>query len=155
MKKLILLFTVLVFIGCKKEPEVIIDKKDITFVDYVAYLKHDMSLVTGTVKEWHENGQLVFEANFKDGKKVGVQKGWHENGQLWGEGNYKDGKKDGVFKRWYENGQLRYEWNFKNGKEDGVQKGWHENGRLRYDGNYKDGKEISKKEWDEDGNRKE
>ena len=84
MKKLILLFTVLAFIGCKEEPKekVIIDKKDITFVDYVAYLKHDMSLVTGTVKEWHENGQLVFEANFKDGKKVGVHTRWHENGQF-------------------------------------------------------------------------
>ena len=154
MKKLILLFTVLAFIGCKKEPEVIIDNKDITYVDDIAYLKHDMSLVTGTVKEWHENGQLVFEANFKDGKKVGVYTRWHENGQLWGEGNYKDGKKEGVFKRWHDNGQIRSEETFKDGTRDGVQKMWYENGQLRADGVAKDGQAISKKEWDEDGNER-
>ena len=75
MQKLILLFMILAFIGCHQ--------------------KDDASLVTGTVKDWHDNGQLGYVATLKDGKKDGIYKVWHENGQLRYEWNYKYGKKDG------------------------------------------------------------
>ena len=48
MQKLILLFMILAFIGCHQ--------------------KDDASLVTGTVKDWHDNGQLGYVATLKDGK---------------------------------------------------------------------------------------
>ena len=124
MKKLILLFTVLAFIGCKDE---VINYDDITVVDGIAYLKSDMSILNGIVKRWHDNGQLEFEATYKDGKVDGVTKMWHYNGQLKVEGTFKDGK------------------------ENGIRKQWEENGQLLNEGTFKDGELISEKKWDEDG----
>jgi antitoxin component YwqK of YwqJK toxin-antitoxin module len=149
MKKLILLFTVLAFIGCK---EVIIDKDDTTVVDGVLFLKHDMSLATGKVKSYYLDGQLDWEQTYKDGIKNGAVKKW-EGGQLTGEGTYKDGKLNGTFKEWSKGGQLISEGAFKDGKYDGVIKSWHEDGQLKREEIFKDGELISTKEWDEDGKR--
>tara|TARA_B110000444_G_C18805508_1_gene579720 strand:+ start:906 stop:1400 length:495 start_codon:yes stop_codon:yes gene_type:complete len=130
--------------------------------DTLTYLKYDMSLVNGVIfcefgdvglfkdgkrdgvhKGWWGNGQLEWEENYKDGKKVdGLYKSWHKNGEVEGEGNYKDGELDGLWKSWHKNGQLRYEKNYKDGKEDGLRKWWWKNGKLRYEENYKDGKLI-------------
>ena len=109
MKKLLLIFTFLAFIGCKE----VIDFDDITEVDYIFYIKDDMSLATGTIQSWWDNGQLKFEITVKDGEKDGVHKWWFKNGQLEFEGTYKDGGLDGVIKRWYNNGQLKSERNWK------------------------------------------
>ena len=47
----------------------------------------------GIYKEYHENGQLVYEVNYIDGKMNGIYKSYHDNGQLACEVNYIDGKK--------------------------------------------------------------
>lgn len=39
-------------------------------------------LVQGTYKEWHQNNQLGFEAEVKDGTTIGKWKVWDENGNL-------------------------------------------------------------------------
>ena len=66
---------------------------DETFsVDEVCYLKKDSSLLNGVKYKEYENGQLMYETNYKEGKEDGLSRGWYENGKLWGEGNYKDGK---------------------------------------------------------------
>ncbi len=132
MKKLTLLFTLLAFIGCKEGvktqvKEVIIDFDDITIVDGIAHLKHDMSIVNGIVKRWHENGQLMIEGAYRYGKGDGIYKYWLDNGQLMLVGAYKDSKKDGVWKS------------------------WHEDGRLATEKTYNDGELIFSKEWDKDG----
>ena len=99
--------------------------------DKMAFFKKDMKPVTGIVRAWDEYGQLQYECNFKDGKKVGLERAWYENGQLWVEFNYKNGELDGLSRKWYGNGQL-----------------WIES-------NYKDGELISQKCWDVDGTLKE
>ena len=101
---------------------------EVTESNYILLLKNDMKPVTGIVR------------------------GWHENGQLWYEKNYKDGKRVGSHREWYENGQLEYEMNFKDGKEDGLCRGWGENGQLSYEANCKDGRYYNQKRWDKDGN---
>ena len=109
MKKLLLLFIAISIFECGEKEEKIINVDDITIVNKIAYNKHDMTLVTGKVRKWHENGQLMRDWQYKDGIANGVSKEWHENGQLRVETTYKDGKKDGVSKMWFENGQLRSE----------------------------------------------
>ena len=51
------------------------------------------------------------------------------------------------------NGLLKYEGNFKNGKQDGLERTWHFNGRLISEANFTEGNFISKKCWDEEGQK--
>ena len=67
---------------------------------------------------------------------------------------YKDGEKDGISKGWYPNGKLKSEWCYKNERKDGLWKSWWNNGQKKEEGTYKDGELISKKEWNEDGQKK-
>ncbi len=107
---------------------------------------------TEYVKEYHKNGQLEYEGNFKDGKREGLWKYYYSTGQLEWEGNFKDGKEEGLFKIYYENGQLMMEGNYKDGKREGLSKEYYKNGQLKWEGNFKDEELISKKCWDEKGN---
>ena len=60
MNKLILLFTLLAFMGCKEaQSQKVINWDDIKEVDGIWYLKHDASLLTGMVKELDENGAAI------------------------------------------------------------------------------------------------
>ena len=118
MKKLLSILSIcLVFISCSPD-RVLFD-----------------DLTRGT----KESTTLYFEGELFTGVSFDV----YEDGQLEWEANYKDGELDGLYRSWYENGQLDFEYNYKDGKEDGLCKGWYENGELSYETNYKDGVEIN------------
>ena len=171
MKKFILLFTVITFISCKT---VMINKEATTYADGITYLKQDMSLVNGIVKEYFENGWLSYEGNYKDGKEVGVhkyyydefkvgdlaserifndgqlvsEKVYYDDNQLWTEGSFKDGKQDGIHKGWYyKSGILEYEQVWKDGEEHGVWKNWNKNDKLIKERNYENGVKTSEKSY--------
>ncbi|RAX58240.1 hypothetical protein CCZ01_03985 [Helicobacter monodelphidis] len=109
----------------------------------------------GVIKEYHENGNLAHEVEFKNGKIQGVERAYHTNGKPKGEIPYKNSKRDGVTKIYNEDGNLRAEIPYKDGKKDGVEKWYYENGNLWRETPYKDGKiEGIKKEYDENGNLK-
>ena len=92
--------------------------------------------------KYYENGQFLFEGNYKDGKKEGEQLAYYENGQLRRKSNYKDDKKDGEWIGYYENGQLRIKGNYKDGKLDGEFLMYDEDGKLKRTRIYKDGEII-------------
>tara|TARA_R110001606_G_scaffold382021_2_gene543548 strand:- start:841 stop:1275 length:435 start_codon:yes stop_codon:yes gene_type:complete len=120
----------------------------------IVCLRFDMKPLNGIIYEAYENGQLMYERNYKDGKEDVLLRGWYEDGQLKYECNVKDGKKDGLERWWHENGQLEYEYNYKDGKKDGLDRTWYENGQLKYECNFKDDLLISEKGYDKDGNLK-
>ena len=62
---------------------------------------------------------------------------YYENGQIMEEGNYEDGKVEGEWSGYYENGQIRYKIYYKNDKEEGKWSGYYENGQLKDEGNFK------------------
>ena len=93
-------------------------------------------------REYHNNGQIKMETNYKDEKLEGKWIWYYENGQIEGEGNFKDGKLDGKWTFYYENGQIEFEYNYKDGKEDGKWTYYYENGQIEWERNYKDGKPI-------------
>ena len=93
----------------------------------------------GKTKQFHENGQLQEEVEFKDGKANGKIKSYYPNGKLKGEGEFKDGKFHGTFKGYHENGKLQIEMGLKDGKLD-VMKGYYPNGQLQGEALFKDGK---------------
>jgi len=102
MKKLLLLFIAISLLGCEK----IINVYDITIVDEMAYYKHDMTFVTGKVRQYYEKDMLKYEGIFKDGKPEGVHKSWYVYDQISEVITYIDGKRDGLYRAWCADGQL-------------------------------------------------
>ena len=111
---------------------------EVTFNNNLAYLKTDMSLLTGKIND------NIYKGWFVNGKEEGFHRRWHKNGQLKREGNYINGKPEGLHRWWYKNGQLEAEGNFVNAKQDGLWRLWFENGQLKAEGNYVDGEMVGK-----------
>ena len=100
---------------------------------------------------WYSDGQKERYGTYEDGKIDGLYTEWHENGNKRLEGTFKDSKKDGRWTGWHANGQKNAEGIYKDGKMDGLQTVWHENGQKKAEGIYKDGEEVSVKYWDRSG----
>lgn len=114
----------------------------------------------------YNNGQLIEEGRYSNGKRIGLWRRYWPNGKMMSEityvmglprGDYKtfypDGKVEeqgtwdldrntGGFKRWHANGKLAQDFVFNSyGTRNGLQKYYHENGQLEVEVNIKDGKE--------------
>ena len=105
------------------------------------------------VKEegYYKGGLQIYEYNYYDGVKDGLQTEWFNNGQKKYEGTYEDGRHVGSVTMWYENGQKKEEINYTDGEKIGSGTGWYDNGKKEYEITYKDGDLISYKHWNEDG----
>ena len=91
----------------------------------------------GWFRIYWENGNLRYEWECKDGKRVdGISKGWYPNGEKKSESTFKDGKNNGLYTEWYENGQKKYEETYKDGIVDGLVTSWYENGQKSLTINY-------------------
>lgn len=111
---------------------------------------------SGIMYKLWDNGNLETEHEMIDGLKHGINRNYHENGKIWEEINYKNDKehpiKDGVLRTWHDNGQLFYETPYSNEKRNGLRKVWNENGTLREEIEYKDNEIISEIHYDQNGN---
>lgn len=85
-------------------------------------------MMTGEIKEFYDNGQIMYQFFYKDGKQDCKQKEYFENGQLMNQFFYKNGKKEGKQKGWYDDGRVRYEEHYKDGILDGEKKMFYANG---------------------------
>jgi len=118
----------------------------------------------GEWKQYFENGQLMSEGFFSDGKAVGqwseyyqngslnheVNYDWHDapqlesfyydNGQLKKRGYNKNGYRIGEWEHYYKNGQLAAKRDEDRNKWNGKQISYHENGTISFQGNFKNGK---------------
>ena len=143
------------FISSLAKPEEVTSKvdgvnlKELEPREDIIFFKGSETPYTGKVFDLWKNGKKRWEANYKDGKKEGLEVQFYENGQKAEETNSKDGMDK--ITRWYKNGQKEGEENYKDGSLDGLQTGWHENGQKMYEKNCKDGKEISAKYWNSKG----
>ena len=122
-------------------------------VDPLCYDKKDGSLITGKVFYYYPDGQIMTESHYVDGVKHGLLKEYYENGQIKQEINYPNGEK-GDFRYYYENGQISEDYFF---RDEGLFYGWyktyHRNGQLRREIIWDSSKEVSRKCWDEKGNK--
>ena len=130
---------------------------ELAFSNNKIYLKYNMSLLNGEVKDslmagyvkdgkeegnwryWYKSGQLKQEGSFINGIKEGNWSYWHERGQLAQESNYVNGKTEGLYRTWYESGQPKEEGNYVNGEREGINRWWHDNGELKKEWNYMNG----------------
>ena len=112
----------------------------------------NQDILHGKRIEWHENGQISEETNYKDNKEDGKMASWYKDGQKAAEGNYKNDELNGKWISWYKDGQKAAEGNYKNGELDGKMASWYEDGQKCQEGKSINGKKEGKwTEWDENG----
>lgn len=85
----------------------------------------------GEFAQWKDNGTLIAQLMFKNGRKHGECKWYYENGQLEKYRIYVNGKEEGEAIEWYKNGQMREKCLFVDGKMHGELITWYENGQKQ------------------------
>ena len=114
---------------------------DLFKVDELWYLKSNKELFTGysfgEYKGYHINGK-------RDGNWIIYYNSQDfaddEEGRVMMQGNYLNGKEHGVWFGYHDNGKLMYRWTYKNGQRHGTSIWCEEDGRLSSVGDYYDDK---------------
>jgi len=145
----------------------------------VAYYSDDHLEAEGIYREYHPNGQLFIEGQYRRGRQHGEWTYWFDNGQVNRKATYNDGKPDGAWEVFRADGTLSAKRSFKDGlrdgawvtyeatgkqplteenyiggKEDGVWKAWFPNGQQKQQFGYKQGvRDGTRTEWDEKGEK--
>lgn len=78
---------------------------------------------------FYENGKKA-SAEYFIGKSLVGRRWWNENGQIIVEWTYRNGRAHGVWREWHENGQLLSQTQYVNGLEHGQAFQWNASGRL-------------------------
>ena len=145
----LIITTLMLIVGCSKEPEPINYETTLIERGRVFYTKDTDKPYSGPVFSLHKDGRKHWEGTLKDGKRDGKWWKEYENGKKDIQIIYKDGKRHGLYNQWYENGQKRSEGNAVGGtnRTDMVKNGkwtmWDENGKkvsertLNYSRDYK------------------
>ena len=115
----------------------------------VVILKENKVPITGIIYDTYENGNLKFENSRKNGMADGKSKYWDENGNLLYEANYTEGKENG-FLRIYANGRMMAE-SYANMGIKMSEKRWDETGLLRSE-IIRKGDTWIQRCWNEEGN---
>jgi antitoxin component YwqK of YwqJK toxin-antitoxin module len=108
---------------------------------------------SGSVFDFHENGQKKFNGRYRNGIKNGKWKWWNEDGVIDSTGSYKNGLMHGQWKFYFSNGNLEGKGQYRDG--NGTERGdtgisrhgrhgkwtfWYESGVLKTEQNWKNGK---------------
>ena len=97
--------------------------------------------------EYWDNGKILSQIHYLDGKRDGSCRYWYKTGQLMSEGFYKNGKMTGNWTSYHENGQLeshgiyKYTESGAYSRKMGVWKYYSYNGQLESESIIKDGVE--------------
>ena len=95
----------------------------------------------GYVKEYNDEGILIFEGKYINGVRFGEGKEYNEEKELIFEGTYINGKRSkGKGKDFNLSGGLKYEGEYSNGEWDGKGKEYENNGVLSFEGIFSKGK---------------
>ncbi len=101
----------------------------------------------GPWKEYHPNGQLKGQGEYKDGKRIGEWVFYYPNGKLEQKGKYdKKGLAQNEWKWYYDTGKLLREEIYLNDVLDGPTTEYDEEGKVITKGQYVDG--MKEDEWE-------
>ncbi|NBU92737.1 MAG: hypothetical protein EBS17_07855, partial [Flavobacteriia bacterium] len=73
------------------------------------YDQDDQHLLHGKYTEYHDNGKLRTQGQYKEGNPDGLWFHYHYNGKLFETGRYKDNIKDSLWRQWDDQGKLTKE----------------------------------------------
>ena len=94
------------------------------------------------VRERYDNGKLKLVYHYKKVDDSQILKriiNYHENGEIKDDENYKDGKLNGEQISYYSNGMIYSIKNYRNGIKDGKWSYYNKNGIIKKDNTYTDG----------------
>ena len=109
-----------------------------------------------TKLEYYDNGNVLSQIHYVDGKRDGSCRYWYDDGTLMNEGFYKNGKMTGIWMSYYENAQIESHGTYKYtesgvySRKDGVWQYYYDNGKLKRESIITDGVEEMKF-YDKDG----
>jgi len=102
------------------------DGKEKVVVYYSKDDKHEKLME----EKFHEDGNIFWTGNFKNGERDGLWRSWYKNKNVWSEGNYIEGKRDGVWKCIYPNGRIHIKGYYKNDIKTGAWPTYDANGNI-------------------------
>lgn len=113
-------------------------------LEYSYYEENGRKIEHGTYTKWYENGKIMIQGTYQDGKREGTWREYFRNGVLKAEGSYVGGKREGAWIIYYESGNKHWEGNYLNGEKEGL---WVEFANTREakkftEVEYKAGKEV-------------
>jgi len=100
--------------------------------------------------EYWDNGNVLSQVHYLDGKRDGSCRYYYKNGPLMNEGFYKKGKMIGKWMSYFEDGQIKSHGSYKYtesglySRKDGVWEYYYDNGQLQSESIIKDGVEDLK-----------
>jgi curli biogenesis system outer membrane secretion channel CsgG len=114
-------------------------------VEYTYYLANGKMVEHGVFTKYYDNGQIMIQGTYLDGKKEGVWKEYLRNGIPKTEGTYKNGVREGLWITYYPGGKKHFEGMYRNGEKDGEWIEYAGDGSIFARIVYKNGKVVSKK----------
>ena len=97
-------------------------------------------LLTGKSTYWYSGGKSKrLEADSLAGQLNGLLKEWHPNGQLIVQSEYKKNARHGFFQEWYPSGKKSVEARYNDNNLQGPYVEWHENGAVKKKALYRAG----------------
>ncbi|NJC25460.1 toxin-antitoxin system YwqK family antitoxin [Neolewinella antarctica] len=157
----LLLFSTFLFVSCDGLEPVVETDEDGTRHEFTVDPK--TKLRQGELREYFPDGELMAEANYRDGELQGQRKLYDEAGNpvvlenydqgiLSGaytsyvgdgkpslRGTYVDGAMNGIWTGYYPDGKIREVVNFNDNHENGPFREWYPDGQPKASGNYRDG----------------
>lgn len=132
-KLLVVLLLPLALIACEQKPLEPVSADKTIMRDGMRSYRDTDKPVTGIVRNYYANGQLLIETSYVDGEKDGSSKIFHENGQVRVNVNYKEGSLGDIVEFFHENGQLTFRILTTHNDEGdhGLQERFDENGKLQ------------------------
>ena len=106
--------------------------------------------------EYYDNGNVLSQIHYVDGKRDGSCRYWYDDGTLMNEGFYKNGKMTGIWMSYYENAQIESHGTYKYtesgvySRKNEVWQYYYDNGKLKRESIITDGVEEMKF-YDKDG----
>lgn len=104
--------------------------------------KFKMVSGTGPFRNWHKNGKLAQQGQYKRGKKMGPWFAWYPSGKKSLEGRYENGVASGLFRWWSTEGVLLSEVRYDKGRVHGLAKTFDGAGELVEENEYDHGARI-------------
>ncbi len=113
-------------------------------LEYTYYELDGKQVYHGAFTKWYENGKIMIQGTYRNGKKDGLWKEYFPNGVPKSEGPYANGLKEGTWIIYYGSGNKHWEGNYHQNKKEGL---WIEyantKGEKKFaEVEYKEGKEV-------------
>ncbi len=138
-----IIFTALIVSACgESDRSEIYNENNTSVVNGIVYNINEKP-INGLYRTYYANGNLKMEVDSREGLPNGVGKFYDEEGNLMFQGVFANGKLDGPMYQYYPDGSVHNEMNYSGGVYDGTQKVYDKNGEQTVEIVYDHGKPVS------------